>query len=205
VYARQVLREDMDFGGFVVSDCGAIADLVTENHYASSPVQVRWGLNLLTHLSKQIVLMRSRLGWWSLVRRRQHSPLCASPNCPLSNFSQAAALGIRAGTDVDCGSTYRLLPDAVAQGLLSEEDVDRSLKNVLNVRWPRCILRARFCSSLLAFQFMLLSHENMHSLTHSLTHSRMHARTNLGADSDTGRRAFTLAHTTLRLFRHTLA
>ena len=76
----------MGFEGFVVSDCGAIGNLVTESH-------------------------------WSV------------------NISAAIADSIVAGNDVNCGPDYASIPEVVAEGLLSESDVDRALSRVLTVRF----------------------------------------------------------------------
>jgi beta-glucosidase len=49
---------------------------------------------------------------------------------------QAAAVGLRAGTDLDCGSrVYPRLPDAVRQGLVSEAQVDSALKRLFITRF----------------------------------------------------------------------
>ena len=80
------LRETMNFDGFVVSDCGAIDNLVTESH-------------------------------WS------------------ANTSAAVADSVRAGNDVNCGPDYQDIPSVVAQGMMTESDVDRALARVLSVRF----------------------------------------------------------------------
>ena len=46
----------------------------------------------------------------------------------------AVAAAIHTGTDLNCGSSYRHIPEAVQQGLLAEEDVDRSLERLLAAR-----------------------------------------------------------------------
>ena len=46
----------------------------------------------------------------------------------------AAAAAVHAGTDLNCGDTYRYIPEAVQQGLLAEADVDRSLVRLLSQR-----------------------------------------------------------------------
>jgi beta-glucosidase len=76
----------MGFSGFVVSDCGAIGNLVTESH-------------------------------WS------------------ANTSAAVADSVIAGNDVNCGPDYQSIASVVAEGMLSEADVDRALTRVLNVRF----------------------------------------------------------------------
>ncbi len=48
---------------------------------------------------------------------------------------QAVAIGVRAGTDVECGSLYRALPKAVEEGWLSEEEIDTSLRRLLIARF----------------------------------------------------------------------
>ena len=46
----------------------------------------------------------------------------------------ATATAIRAGTDLNCGDSYRFIPEAIGQGLLDEADVDRSLVRLLSER-----------------------------------------------------------------------
>ena len=47
----------------------------------------------------------------------------------------AVARAVISGTDLECGSDYPVLPDAVAQGKLSEEQIDISLKRLLQARF----------------------------------------------------------------------
>jgi len=46
----------------------------------------------------------------------------------------ASATGILAGTDTNCGSTYKTLPLAIQQGLLKESDLDRSVIRLFEAR-----------------------------------------------------------------------
>lgn len=51
-----------------------------------------------------------------------------------SNATHAAAKGVLAGTDVECqwdNHNYKLLPDAVAKGLITEDEIDTRLMRVL--------------------------------------------------------------------------
>jgi beta-glucosidase len=54
---------------------------------------------------------------------------------------EAAALAVKAGCDLECGRTYGipshygLLEEAVKQGLLAEEDIDRSVKRLFKARF----------------------------------------------------------------------
>jgi len=49
-----------------------------------------------------------------------------------SDQIHAAAKGVLAGTDVECaGPSYNQIPEAVKRGLISEEDIDKSLMRVL--------------------------------------------------------------------------
>lgn len=52
-----------------------------------------------------------------------------------ADATSASAKAVRSGTDVECGQDYRLLPEAVKRGKVSEEEINRSLK---------CLLIARF-------------------------------------------------------------
>ena len=47
----------------------------------------------------------------------------------------AAARAVIAGTDVECGSDYRSLPEAVKAGKIKEEQIDTSLKRLLKARF----------------------------------------------------------------------
>lgn len=47
----------------------------------------------------------------------------------------ASALGVRAGTDVECGQIYKKLPAAVRRGDISEEEIDRSVRRLLAERF----------------------------------------------------------------------
>jgi len=46
----------------------------------------------------------------------------------------AAALALKAGTDVNCGSTYEALPKALEDGLVSEADIDTALRRLLTTK-----------------------------------------------------------------------
>ncbi len=46
----------------------------------------------------------------------------------------AAALGVTKGCDLECGSVYKSLPGALAQGLLGEKDVDVALRRLMLAR-----------------------------------------------------------------------
>jgi beta-glucosidase len=47
----------------------------------------------------------------------------------------AAALGVKNGCDLDCGTTYDALTGAVAQGLVSESDIDVSVTRLMLARF----------------------------------------------------------------------
>lgn len=83
---QQKLRGDWKFSGYVVSDCGAIADIFKGHDYTKS-------------------------------------------------MPEAAAAGVRAGTDLSCGDEYGTLAQAVKQGLIPEADVDRSLERLFVARF----------------------------------------------------------------------
>ena len=52
-----------------------------------------------------------------------------------SSRHEASAQAVRAGTDVECGSDYRSLTEAVANGEISENEIDVSLKRLLKARF----------------------------------------------------------------------
>jgi len=46
----------------------------------------------------------------------------------------SAAVALKAGTDVNCGDAYRSLPQALAQELISEDDIDTALRRLMNTK-----------------------------------------------------------------------
>jgi beta-glucosidase len=48
---------------------------------------------------------------------------------------EAAALGVKAGCDLECGSVYESLAKAVAGGLVSEEDINRAVSRLFTARF----------------------------------------------------------------------
>ncbi|HDL19433.1 MAG TPA: glycoside hydrolase family 3 protein [Bacteroidetes bacterium] len=48
---------------------------------------------------------------------------------------EAAALAVKSGTDLNCGSQYKNLQQAVEQGLLTEEDIDQAVKRLFRARF----------------------------------------------------------------------
>ncbi|MBN1300530.1 MAG: glycoside hydrolase family 3 C-terminal domain-containing protein [Melioribacteraceae bacterium] len=82
-----LLRREWDFEGYVVSDCGAIFDMLYGHHF-------------------------------------------------FKTGAEAVARSILAGCDLNCGSAYReYLQDALDEGLLDENDLDRALERVLSARF----------------------------------------------------------------------
>jgi beta-glucosidase len=49
--------------------------------------------------------------------------------------AEAAALGVRTGTDLDCGRVYPNLVEAVKQGLITEHEIDTSVKRLFLARF----------------------------------------------------------------------
>jgi beta-glucosidase len=80
-----ILRRDWGFRGYVVSDCGAIADIYQRHKIVSSP-------------------------------------------------EAAAALGVRNGCDLECGSVYKSLREALRQRLLTEADLDVAVRRLMLAR-----------------------------------------------------------------------
>ncbi len=48
---------------------------------------------------------------------------------------EAAALAVKSGTDLNCGSEYQQLVEAVEKGLITEEEIDVSLKRLFTARF----------------------------------------------------------------------
>ncbi len=49
--------------------------------------------------------------------------------------AEAAALAVKRGTDLECGDTYKALPEAVKRGLLTEKDLDISVGRLMTARF----------------------------------------------------------------------
>jgi len=49
--------------------------------------------------------------------------------------AEAAAAGVKAGTDTNCGDTYKALPQAVKEGLISVKTIDRSVDRLFTARF----------------------------------------------------------------------
>jgi beta-glucosidase len=81
-----ILRNEWNFDGYVVSDCGAISDI--------------WKYHKL-----------------------------------VPDAASAAALAIKRGCDLNCGSTYEALTDAVESGILTEDDLDVAVKRLFEARF----------------------------------------------------------------------
>jgi beta-glucosidase len=81
-----ILRNKWNFQGYVVSDCGAIADIYKD------------------HKIKKTA-------------------------------AEAAALALEEGCDLNCGSTYKELNAAVAQGLISQDKIDLALSRLFLARF----------------------------------------------------------------------
>jgi beta-glucosidase len=82
----KVLRQELGFNGYVVSDCDAVADIYTAHKEATSK-------------------------------------------------EQASAMAVTAGNDLNCGSTYRALVDAVKSGLITEDKINTSVKRLFMARF----------------------------------------------------------------------
>jgi beta-glucosidase len=82
---EELLRGELGFQGYIVSDCGAIYDF----HWGHKVVEGR---------------------------------------------EEAAALGVFAGTDLNCGDQYEGLVDAVKEGLIAEEEIDVVVERLMLAR-----------------------------------------------------------------------
>lgn len=52
-----------------------------------------------------------------------------------SDASSASSAAVLSGTDLECGSSYRSLKEGVERGLISEKDIDVSVKRLLQARF----------------------------------------------------------------------
>ena len=83
---QQILRDEWNFQGYVVSDCGAIRDIFAYHKIVDTP-------------------------------------------------EEAAALAVKAGCDLNCGNVYPHLAESVKQGLISENEIDISVKRLFKARF----------------------------------------------------------------------
>ncbi len=81
-----ILRKDWGFQGYVVSDCGAIADIYTGHNYVKTE-------------------------------------------------AEAAAVAVKAGTDITCGAEYSSLKKAVEDGLITEKEIDIAVSRLMMARF----------------------------------------------------------------------
>ena len=87
-FLENILRNNWNFQGYIVSDCGAIQDFY---------------------------------------EKKAHN-IVATPE-------QASAMAVKAGTDLNCGSVYaRSLLNAVKQGLVTEAEINISVKRLIMAR-----------------------------------------------------------------------
>ena len=104
---EEILREEWGFDGYIVSDCGAIADLNRPlgHHYTN-------------------------------------------------RFYKSAAEAVKNGCDLNCGITYKWLPIAHKKGLITEADINKSVKRLFLAGFPpdrqRCKSRGVHCRGNLA-------------------------------------------------------
>src|ERR1051326_5562549 len=83
---EKTLRGEWQFPGYIVSDCGAIADIYRFHKYKATA-------------------------------------------------AEASAIAVKAGTDLTCGTEYRSLVQAVKDGLITEAEIDVSLKRLFVARF----------------------------------------------------------------------
>ena len=73
--------------------------------------------------------------WGSIGSYERGDPLLGTPSCGSNKTCTAARAAdcLKAGTDMDLRGGYEVLPQALALGLISESDIDRSLKRSLSL------------------------------------------------------------------------
>ena len=65
---------------------------------------------------------------WAIIDIYAHHKVVDTPE-------EAAALAVKSGCDLNCGSTYPALREAVEQGLISEEDIDLAVTRLFTARF----------------------------------------------------------------------
>ncbi len=83
---QDVLRKELGFEGYILSDCGALVDLYDNHGKAIDAIE-------------------------------------------------AAAIGLKAGVNLNCGDTYSNLKKALTKGYINENDIDTNLRQLLNTRF----------------------------------------------------------------------
>ncbi|MFD0991123.1 glycoside hydrolase family 3 C-terminal domain-containing protein [Mariniflexile jejuense] len=81
-----ILRNKWGFNGYIVSDCGAVADI--------------WKYHKITN-----------------------------------DAASASALALKTGLDLNCGSTYKTLKEAIEKNLINENDIDIAVKRLFTARF----------------------------------------------------------------------
>ena len=83
-----------------------------------------------------------------------------------ANASQAAAQGIQAGCDLDCGTTYKAanLQAALDAGLMTEDDLNQALERVMIMRFNLGLFDAAS-----VVPYTKLSHEVRQQSLHNFT------------------------------------
>ncbi len=110
-----------------VVDAGAFSVMCAYNRFRGDPC---CGSNLLLQQ-----ILRDEWGFqgyvvsdcWAIVDFHKNHKVVETPEA-------AAAAAVQAGTDLNCGSTYPHLQDAVEMGLLDESQLDVSLKRLFMAR-----------------------------------------------------------------------
>jgi beta-glucosidase len=62
------------------------------------------------------------------------------------DHAHGAAASLKAGVDLDCGSTYRHLNESLAQGLITVSEIDHALHRLLLARFKLGMLQPEACS-----------------------------------------------------------
>jgi len=53
----------------------------------------------------------------------------------VKDAAEASALAVKRGTDLECGDSYKALPEAVKRGLITEKDIDISVARLMTARF----------------------------------------------------------------------
>ncbi len=89
-----------------------------QNRYEQQILRDEWGFRGL--ITSDCGAIRDFLPQWHAVAK---------------DGAEASAKAVLAGTDVECGSEYKHLPEAVRRGDIKESDLDRSLRRLLIARF----------------------------------------------------------------------
>lgn len=116
-FLENLLRNEWNFKGYIVSDCWAIKDFYEKGAHEA-----------------------------------------------VATKAEAAAMAVKAGTDLNCGDSYPALVEAVKTGYITEEELDRSVERLMLARLKLGVLPADSLSPWSQIPLSVINSENHRQL-----------------------------------------